>query len=77
MCVCVCGGGGGRGGGSVHETWGVYLRARLMHNLCLSFFLGITAVPREIESNAYAKFWILGAHKGMRRKWEMCKGLLD
>ena len=48
-----------------------------MHNLCLSFFLGITAVPREIESNAYAKFWILGAHKGMRRKWEMCKGLLD
>ena len=31
-----------------------------MHNLCLSFFLGITAVPREIESNAYAKFWILG-----------------
>ena len=28
-----------------------------MHNLCLSFLLGITAVPREIESNAYAKFW--------------------
>ena len=48
-----------------------------MHNLCLSFFLGITAVPREIESNAYAKFWILGAHKGMGREWEMCKGLLD
>ena len=48
-----------------------------MHDLCLSFFLGITAVPREIESNAYAKFWILGAHKGMGREWEMCKGLLD
>ena len=28
-----------------------------MHNLCLSFLLGITAVPREIESNAYAEFW--------------------
>ena len=29
----------------------------ILHNLCFSFFLGITAVPREIESNAYAKFW--------------------
>ena len=37
-----------------------------MHDLCLSFFLGITAVPREIESNAYAKFWILGHI----REWE-------
>ena len=26
-----------------------------------SFLLGITAVPREIENNAYRKFW--GANK--------------
>ena len=25
--------------------------------ICFSFLLGITAVPREIENNAYAKFW--------------------
>ena len=28
----------------------------MLHNLCFSFLLGITAVPREIENNAYAKF---------------------
>ena len=28
----------------------------ILHNLCFSFSLGITAVPREIENNAYAKF---------------------
>ena len=33
-----------------------------MHLICFSFLLrGITAVPREIENNAYAKFW--GANK--------------
>ena len=41
-----------------------------MHMICppkfcltfvFSFLLGITAVPREIENNAYAKFW--GANK--------------
>ena len=32
-----------------------------LHCLCFSFLLGITAVPREIENNAYAKFW--GANK--------------
>ena len=32
-----------------------------MHNLCFSFLLGIIAIPREIENNAYAKFW--GANK--------------
>ena len=30
---------------------------QILHTLCFSFFLGITAVPREIENNAYAKFW--------------------
>ena len=34
---------------------------QILHNLCFSFFLGITAVPREIENNASAKFW--GANK--------------
>ena len=34
----------------------------IMHLFCFSFLLGgITAVPREIENNAYAKFW--GANK--------------
>ena len=31
------------------------------HNLCFSFPLDITAVPREIKNNAYAKF--CGANK--------------
>ena len=30
---------------------------KILHNLCFSFLLGITAVPREIENNAYAKVW--------------------
>ena len=34
---------------------------KILHNLCFSFLLGITAVQREIENNAYAKFW--GASK--------------
>ena len=33
-----------------------YLPHKILHNLCFSFLLGITAVPREIENNAYAKF---------------------
>ena len=28
-----------------------------LHNLWFSFVLGITAVPRETENTAYAKFW--------------------
>ena len=34
-----------------------YLPSKVLHNLRFSFLLGITAVPREIENNAYAKFW--------------------
>ena len=30
---------------------------QILHNLCFSTLLGITAIPREIENNAYAKFW--------------------
>ena len=47
-----------------------YLPPRILHNLCFSFLLGSTAVPREIENNAYAKFW--GANK-----WEMYKNTAD
>ena len=34
-----------------------YLPPKISHSLCFSFLLGITAVPREIENNAYARFW--------------------
>ena len=34
---------------------------QILQTLRFSFLLGITAVPREIENNAYAKFW--GANK--------------
>ena len=33
------------------------LSPKILQNLCFSFLLGITAVPGEIENNAYAKFW--------------------
>ena len=33
-----------------------YLLSKILHNLCFPFLLGITAVPREIENNTYAKF---------------------
>ena len=38
-----------------------YLPPKILHNLFFSFLPGITAVPREIENNAYAKF--SGANK--------------
>ena len=38
-----------------------YLPPKILHNLFVSFLLGITAFPREIENSAYAKF--LGANK--------------
>ena len=31
-----------------------YLPPGILHNLCFSFLLGITEVPRKIENNAYA-----------------------
>ena len=40
-----------------------------MHNLCFSLILGITAVPREIENNAYAKFFFWGGGEGEGREW--------
>ena len=29
---------------------------QILHNLCFSLLLGITAVPRKIENNVYANF---------------------
>ena len=33
------------------------LPPKILHNLCFSFLLGITAVPREIDNHSDAKFW--------------------
>ena len=33
-----------------------YLPLKILHSLCFSFLLGITAVPREIENKGYAEF---------------------
>ena len=33
------------------------LPPKILHNLCFSFLLGITAVPKEIDDNVYAQFW--------------------
>ena len=41
----------------------------ILHNLCFLFLLGITAIPREIEINAYAK--VFGGKQGAI--WEMQK----
>ena len=33
------------------------LPPKILHNLCFSFLLGITAVRKEIDDNVYAQFW--------------------
>ena len=33
---------------------------QILRNLCFPFLLGVRAVPREIENNAYAKLGGLG-----------------
>ena len=33
-----------------------YLPSKILHNLCFSFLLAITFVPRETENNNYAPF---------------------
>ena len=37
---------------------------QILHNLCFSFLLVTTAVPREIENNAYAIFFFWGGGGG-------------
>ena len=44
-----------------------YLPSKILHNLCFPLLLGITAVTREIENNAYAKFG--GANKVHYGRW--------
>ena len=42
----------------------------MLHNLCFSFLLGITVVPRKNKGDGFVKFW------GQPREgvlWEMCK----
>ena len=41
-----------------------YLPPKILHKLCFSFLLSITAVPREIENRAYAKFFFGGGGGG-------------
>ena len=36
---------------------------KVLHNLCLSFLLSFTAVPRETENNAFVKTGGGGANK--------------
>ena len=45
-----------------------HLPPQILHNLCFSFLLGITAVPKEIETMLYK---ILGGKSCAL--WEMCK----
>ena len=40
------------------------LLPQILHNLCFGFPLGIQAVPREIENNAYAKLKGVGGGGG-------------
>ena len=41
---------------------------KIMHNLCFSFLPAIKAVPREIENNAYANFFLGGGGGGGIRR---------
>ena len=51
----------------------LYLPPKILHNLCFSFLLNITAVPRQIENNAYAKFFFLGGGGGANKvHYESC-----
>ena len=52
-------------------------KPKKLHNLCFSFPLGITALPREMRNNDYATFF-LGGGGGwgggeQGALWEMCK----
>ena len=38
-----------------------------LHNLCFSFLLGITTVPRETENNTYANFFLKGVRGGANK----------
>ena len=49
-------------------------KLKKLHNLCFSLLLGIIAVPRGTENNAYAKFGGGGGGGGKKGAfWDMCK----
>ena len=52
----ICVGWGGGGVGVIHNVHishnAPYLPPKILHNLCFSFLLSITAISREIENNA-------------------------
>ena len=51
-----------------------YLLPKILHKLCFSFLLSITAVPREVENRAYAIFFFFGGGGAkLGALWEMCK----
>ena len=43
-----------------------HTHTQILHNVCFSFLLVTTAVPREIENNAYANFFFWGGGRGGR-----------
>ena len=52
-----------------------YLPPQILHNLCVSFLLGITAVLREIENTAYAKKGVWGTYK-VHCQWRCASGVM-
>ena len=40
------------------------LPPKILHNYCFQFLLGNTVVPREIEENGYAFFFLEGGGRG-------------
>ena len=58
-----------------------HTHTQILHNLCFSFLLVTTAVPREIENNAYAILFFgeggggagVGGGGGYGALWEMWK----
>ena len=50
------------------------LRPKNLRNHCFQFLLSITVVPREIEDNGYAKFWVLNKiHYGLCENGELSR----
>ena len=47
--------------------------SQILHNLCFSFLLGNTAVPRGIEDNACAKFGCVGAGGSNKVHYGKCE----
>ena len=48
----------------MHPPPHTHTHTQILHNLCFSFLLVTTAVPREIENNAYAILFFGGGGGG-------------